>query len=160
MNPLLFLLPIAAFLFMGKSKASASAPSTPKPIRIDEPTVSVVPHQEEGDTEHDDAPMNVNLGPAVIQPAPAPTPQPMTVTKADGSPVSKSDADARAKAQSVADHVKAKQYNYDRKLLAAWQALAGLVNAQGKPDGLYGPKTVARLQALGAKNVNKALFKG
>lgn len=62
---------------------------------------------------------------------------------------------AKRGAQPVADHVRNKGAKYDRAYLASWQALASL-----KPDGLYGPKTQARLRELGAKNVTGILFKG
>lgn len=58
-------------------------------------------------------------------------------------------------AQQIADHLRAKGYNYDRKLLKRWQA----TRASLKADGLYGPKTRAALIAAGAKNVPKADFK-
>lgn len=64
-------------------------------------------------------------------------------------------AAASARAQPMADHVRTRKGKYDRAVLASWQTQAGL-----KPDGLYGPQSVAALKYYGAKNVPAALFKG
>jgi hypothetical protein len=157
LNPIVLLGGLAALaLAMGGKKAKAAS-SSENPVNVNLPPVKLVPKQEEGDTDAEDAPQ-VNIGPAVITSptSSASTNRPMTVTNAEtGVRVTKDEATARKSAQSVADHVRSKQYNYSRPLLAVWQAHAGIAS-----DGIYGPETVAKLRGYGAKNVNKALFPG
>lgn len=158
MNPLLLAGAALAFMLLGGKKAKATSEPA---IRADAPPVRLVPTQDE-DPSEPPAPTparpatRVTLGPAVIkEPAPAPS-APLRVTNADtGLAVTKDAATAKKNAQSVADHVRQRQYNYSRPLVAAWQAMAGL-----QSDGVYGPATVKALSGYGAKNVNKALFQG
>lgn len=90
--------------------------------------------------------------PFVSMPAEKPSaPKPAAAPKPASS--SGPSAAAKALAPSVGANLKAKGTAYDRKMLAAFQAAAGLA-----ADGLYGPATRAALVACGV-SAPAALFK-
>jgi len=59
---------------------------------------------------------------------------------------------AKASAKQMAEHLRAKKYNYSRSSLAMWQAFAGVAN-----DGKFGPNTEGALRYFGA-NPPRAFF--
>ena len=61
---------------------------------------------------------------------------------------------ARRGAKAVANNVTSRKYDYDRRLVKAWQEDAGLA-----PDGVYGGATRGALIYYGVKNPPKPLFK-
>ncbi len=63
-------------------------------------------------------------------------------------------AKARKTAPALADHLKRKVYDYDRRLVRAWQTAAAL-----EPDGIYGGATRGALIHYGVASPPKALFK-
>ena len=90
--------------------------------------------------------------PIVIKPQPQPKPTPQPNSK--GPPPGVDAGKAKNAAPGLAKHIAAKQYNYERKALVAWQKVAGIT-----PDGVYGPASANALKFYFAKAPKKLFAK-
>lgn len=169
---------LAALALGGKKKPAdgvaptPNAPGAKEPVKVDAPpepgeAESIVRAAAEEKTDRASQTTPYDVPPASTPDADddVETKPPMRVVKQsggrytvqtqDGGPVSPNPAIAKRSAQQTADHVRSHGSKYNRALVAAWQALAGIPS-----DGLYGPATVAALRKHGAKNVTGAQFRG
>jgi hypothetical protein len=78
--------------------------------------------------------------PVPVRPAPI-FATPSASTPASTRPEGYDQAKAKNAAEGLAKHIKAKNYNYDRKVLTAWQRVAGIAQ-----DGVYGPAAANALK--------------
>ncbi len=144
--------PVTVHVPEKEGEAEAISERATKEVEKEESDAPSAPSSPQRSAPSAQADLDVDVGPVKVLPQGGGK---YTVRTEDGEPVPPNPAEAKRAAQPTADHVRNKKNAYSRPLLAAWQAIAGISS-----DGIYGPETVKKLRALGAKNVAGAMFKG
>lgn len=83
-----------------------------------------------------------------------PTPAPPDPKRSSAAPDGYDPSKARSTAPKMAEHIKRRGSDYDRKILRAWQRAAAL-----KADGIYGGGTRGALMHYGVPTPPRPLFK-